>query len=48
MEDKNLMRGCDMLLRKFYFCSDQVKNKLISAYFVFAIWVFCQFIATTV
>ena len=25
-----------MLLRKFYFCSDQVKNKLISAYFVFA------------
>ena len=34
MEDKEsgLHRICNVLLRIFYFCSDEVKNKLFSCY----------------
>ena len=45
MEDKmkGLCARSNMLRRKFYFCSDQVKNRLFSAYcnniYICSLWV---------
>ena len=45
MEDKmrGLYAGSNMLRRKFYFCSDQLKNKLFSSYcnniYMCSLWV---------
>ena len=38
------MPGVIMLRRKFYFCSDQVKNKLFSAYCnnIYTVYVFAM------